>query len=114
MVEVAVGTSPARDVSVWARDSDRHYFAEIGVLLRSAKGRFDLPLASAGLAEACPFSVMTPNPAPNDPTRVWVGMVWRHPDRSWEYNLIVGQRTTNSDLANYIRDRRDPDFAAPS
>jgi len=112
MVEVAAGTAPARDVRIWARDIDGHYFADIGVLLPSAKRRFDIPVASPALAAQCPFSVMVETPA--DQFRVWLGIVWRQPDRSWEYNLIVAQRNANWDLANIVRDRTDPNFHPPA
>jgi len=108
---VAGGNAPAREVSVWVRDKDCLYYAWIGVLLAQQRKRF-VAYASPGMEPQCPFPIVLGEPF-TDQQRVWLGLVWQCPDRSFRYNLHAIQRTEEWDAQAVRSDQTDPDFEAP-
>jgi hypothetical protein len=110
-VVVAGGTALAREVSVWARDRDSLYYAWIGVVLPGQHGDFTA-VASPGMTNQCPFPLVLSERF-NDQFRVWLGIVWQCPDRSFRYNLYAIQRSAGWEAQTLVPDRTDPDFRSP-
>jgi len=110
-VVVAGGTALAREVSVWVRDKDSLYYHWIGVLLPGQQGSF-VAVASPGMVNQCPFPLVLSETF-DDQFRVWLGIVWQCPDRSFRYNLYVIQRSAGWQVQAVQPDRTDPDFRSP-